>query len=91
MSAVTAETAPTAETATGTAAKGGRTIARRRRPPRLRTVLLAAVGWLVALTFLAPYLQMLLTALKPTPELMRSPPSYLPSRWSGPTSQTSGR
>ncbi|MGW3567059.1 carbohydrate ABC transporter permease [Streptomyces sp. NPDC000941] len=31
--------------------------------------------------FLAPYLQMLLTALKPTPELMKSPPSYLPSRW----------
>ncbi|MDX2527301.1 carbohydrate ABC transporter permease [Streptomyces europaeiscabiei] len=85
MSAATAETAPTAETATetaaGPAARGAATTTRRRRPPRLRTVVLAAVGWLVALTFLAPYLQMLLTALKPTPELMKSPPSYLPSQW----------
>jgi multiple sugar transport system permease protein len=48
---------------------------------KLRTVLLTAVGWLVALAFLAPYVEMLLTALKPTPELMKSPPSYLPSRW----------
>ncbi|WP_262063915.1 carbohydrate ABC transporter permease [Streptomyces sp. STR69] len=48
---------------------------------RLRTVVLTAVGWLVALAFLAPYAEMLLTALKPTPELMKSPPSYLPSRW----------
>ncbi|GGK69337.1 carbohydrate ABC transporter permease [Streptomyces flaveus] len=48
---------------------------------KLRTALLTAVGWLVALAFLAPYAEMLLTALKPTPELMKSPPSYLPSRW----------
>jgi len=48
---------------------------------KLRTVVLTAVGWLVALAFLAPYAEMLLTALKPTPELMKSPPSYLPSRW----------
>lgn len=48
---------------------------------KLRTVLLTAVGWLVALAFLAPYAEMLLTALKPTPELMKSPPSYLPSHW----------
>jgi multiple sugar transport system permease protein len=48
---------------------------------KLRTVLLTAAGWLVALAFLAPYAEMLLTALKPTPELMKSPPSYLPSHW----------
>jgi multiple sugar transport system permease protein len=58
---------------------------------KLRTVLLTAVGWLVALAFLAPYAHMLLTALKPTPELMKSPPSYLPSHGSGRTSPTSGR
>ncbi|MEH0416257.1 carbohydrate ABC transporter permease [Streptomyces sp. B21-083] len=51
---------------------GGRTV---------RTALIAGTGWLVALVFLSPYLQMLLTALKPTPELMKSPPSYLPSEW----------
>ncbi|MDQ0752938.1 multiple sugar transport system permease protein [Streptomyces africanus] len=54
---------------------------RRRGPMKLRTVLLTAVGWLVAVVFLAPYAEMLLTALKPTPELMKSPPSYLPSAW----------
>ncbi|MET7479090.1 carbohydrate ABC transporter permease [Streptomyces sp. NPDC005648] len=54
---------------------------RRPRPMRLRTVLLTAAGWLVAVAFLAPYAEMLLTALKPTPELMKSPPTYLPSRW----------
>ena len=38
---------------------------------KLRTVLLTAAGWLVTLAFLAPYAEMLLTALKPTPELMK--------------------
>ncbi|KWX02983.1 ABC-type sugar transport system [Carbonactinospora thermoautotrophica] len=47
----------------------------------LRLALVTGVGWLVALVFLAPYLQMLLTALKPQPELMKSPPTYLPSTW----------
>ncbi|GAA1531919.1 carbohydrate ABC transporter permease [Actinomadura kijaniata] len=48
---------------------------------RTRTVVLAGVGWLVALVFLLPYLQMLFTALKPEHELTRSPGTYLPDRW----------
>jgi multiple sugar transport system permease protein len=44
-----------------------------------RKVLLTAVGWLVAFAFVAPYLEMLVTALKPERELMRS--SYFPSKW----------
>ncbi|MEV1080256.1 carbohydrate ABC transporter permease [Streptomyces sp. NPDC050211] len=74
MSAATARPT-TVQSATARSAKA------RRRPLRLRTVVLTGVGWLVALMFLAPYLQMLLTALKPTPELMKSPPSYLPHQW----------
>lgn len=85
MSAVTARSTTvdsrTVESGTVQSTTARSATVRRRRPPRLRTVLLTAVGWLVALFFLAPYLQMLLTALKPTPELMKSPPSYLPSQW----------
>ncbi|MBO2456613.1 carbohydrate ABC transporter permease [Actinomadura violacea] len=51
----------------------------KRRP--LRVVLLTAVGWLVALVFLAPYLQMFLTSLKPERELNKSPGAYLPDHW----------
>lgn len=46
-----------------------------------RRLPLTGLGLLVAFVFLAPYVQMLLTALTPQPELMRSPPGYLPSRW----------
>jgi multiple sugar transport system permease protein len=45
----------------------------------LRKVILTGVGWLVGLAFVAPYLEMLVTALKPEHELMRS--SYLPTKW----------
>ncbi|WP_019629960.1 carbohydrate ABC transporter permease [Actinomadura atramentaria] len=48
---------------------------------RWRVALLAGVGWLVALFFLAPYVEMLLTALKPEHELTRSPGGYVPSHW----------
>lgn len=47
----------------------------------LRKALLTACAWLVALIVLAPYLQMLLTALKPHEELFASPPGYLPESW----------
>jgi multiple sugar transport system permease protein len=45
----------------------------------MRKAILTGVAWLVALAFVAPYLEMLLTALKPEHELMKS--TYLPSRW----------
>ncbi|WP_344955980.1 carbohydrate ABC transporter permease, partial [Actinomadura miaoliensis] len=51
------------------------------RRPRMRPVIITGLGWLVAVVVLAPYAQMLLTALKPRRELMESPPGYLPSSW----------
>jgi multiple sugar transport system permease protein len=47
----------------------------------VRKYLLAGLAWLIALLFLAPYLQMLLTALKPGSELFATPPEYLPHHW----------
>jgi multiple sugar transport system permease protein len=47
----------------------------------LRKAITAGLAYLVAFLFLAPYLQMLLTALRPQPELFQIPPSYLPSRF----------
>ncbi|MBT2210842.1 MULTISPECIES: carbohydrate ABC transporter permease [Actinomadura] len=55
--------------------------AARRRPLRLRTALLTAVGWLVAVGFLLPYLQMALTSLKSEKDLTKSPGGYLPDHW----------
>ena len=46
-----------------------------------RRGLLAAAGLLVALVALAPYLVMLLTALKPEAELRITPPRLLPVHW----------
>ena len=45
----------------------------------LRKALLAGTAYLVAFLFLAPYLQMLLTALRPQSELFQIPATYLPS------------
>ncbi|MER6386378.1 carbohydrate ABC transporter permease [Streptomyces sp. NPDC001250] len=47
-----------------------------RRGPRPRTVLVAAVAWLLAVVFLLPYAEMVITALRPADELRD--PSYLP-------------
>jgi multiple sugar transport system permease protein len=44
-------------------------------------VLLSAAGGLVALAVLAPYLVMVLTALKPEAELRMTPPGLLPVQW----------
>jgi multiple sugar transport system permease protein len=62
-------------TATTVRAKPGA----RPRPVSFRKVILTGVAWLVGLAFVAPYLEMLVTALKPEHELMRS--SYLPTKW----------
>ncbi len=45
----------------------------------MRRALVACSAYIVAFLFLAPYLQMLLTALKPHDELYRIPTDYLPS------------
>jgi multiple sugar transport system permease protein len=42
---------------------------------------MSIAGALIALFFLAPYLQMFVTALKPTGELTDTPASYLPHEW----------
>lgn len=47
----------------------------------LRKALVAGVAYLVAFAFLAPYLQMFLTAVKPRDELFRIPADYLPTTW----------
>jgi multiple sugar transport system permease protein len=46
----------------------------------LRKALLTALGALVAVLFVAPYVQMLITALTPDSELYSIPARYLPSR-----------
>ena len=47
----------------------------------MRRALLAVAGHAVALAVLAPYLVMLLTALKPESELRTTPPRLLPVAW----------
>ncbi len=49
---------------------------RPRRTLRPRTVVVAAVAWLIAAVFLLPYLQMVITALRPASELRDA--TYLP-------------
>ncbi|MEU0285781.1 carbohydrate ABC transporter permease [Streptomyces sp. NPDC006147] len=53
--------------------------ARPRRALRPRTVLVAAVAWLIAAVFLLPYLQMVITALRPAGELRDA--TYLPDQF----------
>ncbi len=51
------------------------------RAPSIRKALLTGVGALVAFFFMAPYIQMLITALSPANELVSVPAQYLPSRF----------
>ena len=50
------------------------------RAPSIRKALLTGIGALVAFFFMAPYIQMLITALSPANELVSVPAQYLPSR-----------
>ncbi|HWG23091.1 carbohydrate ABC transporter permease [Actinospica sp.] len=67
MAAVTAAAAPSQDRAKRI---------RRRKPPTFRTVLLCAAAYLVALIFVLPYLEMIVTALRPQAELRDR--DYLP-------------
>jgi multiple sugar transport system permease protein len=68
--------------ARGRVARGGHP----RALPRLRTAAVAAAAYLIALVFLLPYLEMLITALRPQGELLER--NYLPRHfaWSNLTS-----
>ena len=50
------------------------------RSPHMRRIM-PIIGALVALFFLAPYIQMFFTAVKPAGELTDVPPSYFPREW----------
>jgi multiple sugar transport system permease protein len=65
-------------TATIAVAASGEQKAKRRprKPPTMRTVLVCAVAYLVALIFILPYLEMIITALRPQAELRDR--DYLP-------------
>jgi multiple sugar transport system permease protein len=52
-----------------------------RIPRRLRRAALTSAGLAVAAVFVAPYLVMLLDALKPAAELRASPPHFFPRVW----------
>ncbi|MFF0309521.1 carbohydrate ABC transporter permease [Streptosporangium sp. NPDC004379] len=67
----------TARPAAGATARRTASPAPARRLPRIRTVLVAATAYLVAFIFLFPYLEMVLTALRPQEELLKA--SYLPT------------
>ncbi len=47
----------------------------------IRRVLLPVVGLVVALVFVAPYLVMLLDALRPSADVLSDPPTFLPHSW----------
>ena len=46
-----------------------------------KKILITIAGWSLGLIFIAPYLEMVLTALKPKEEITAIPTTYLPSRW----------
>ncbi|MEW1602243.1 carbohydrate ABC transporter permease [Streptomyces sp. NPDC093808] len=76
------QTVPAAAGDATSQAAQARTTRRPVRPPRAlrpRTVVVAAVAWLIAAVFLLPYLQMVITALRPASELRDA--GYLPDHF----------
>jgi multiple sugar transport system permease protein len=59
----------TTQTASATSPARTRQRAEGRRPPRLRTVVIAGSAYLIGIVFLLPYLEMIITALRPAGEL----------------------
>lgn len=47
----------------------------------IKRIAVAGTAYLVAALFLLPYLQMLLTGVKPSRELFETPPDYAPHEW----------
>ncbi|MFN8623224.1 MAG: carbohydrate ABC transporter permease, partial [Chloroflexota bacterium] len=47
----------------------------------LRKAITAGIAYLIAFLFIAPYLQMFLTALRPQEELFQIPPTFLPTHF----------
>lgn len=56
---------------------GGKGAAKRRRKYGPRTLVIAASAWMLAVIFIAPYLEMIITALRPADELRDR--TYLPT------------
>src|ERR1700751_470509 len=75
MAAPTA-TADRGLTGRGAGRRGAPAGAGPRRLPSLRTAIIAAVAYIVAIIFLLPYLEMLITAVRPSKELYDR--DYLP-------------
>ncbi|HET6211028.1 MAG TPA: carbohydrate ABC transporter permease [Jatrophihabitans sp.] len=67
--------------ATGSAASGQVRLNRPNGWRRVRRIVLPIAGFLVALVFLAPYLVMLLDSLRPSTDVLASPPTLIPRHW----------
>ncbi|MDH2391574.1 carbohydrate ABC transporter permease [Streptomyces sp. HNM0663] len=77
MSQQTLDHADRAAPTTPEAGEVGRRSPRAPRRPRPRVLLVAAVAWMLAAVFLLPYVEMVITALRPADELRDA--TYLPS------------
>jgi multiple sugar transport system permease protein len=59
----------TASIAASTTTDGAARAKKQRKPPTLKTVIVCAVAYVIGLIFLLPYLEMIITALRPQSEL----------------------